>query len=191
VASRPAPRSGVPYSGRGAGTVHPQTRPMDTLRVGILGLGRGVTHLRNFLSLDDVGVVGACDRLPLRRRRGQEQVDQAGAATRIVPELDDLLAMRPDAVVVASNGKRQVEVEHAVQAMEAGCHVLSEVPGAFTEEECVRLREAVARTGRTYMLGENTCFRDFFRSFRKWVAEDGSGPIAVAEGEYLYYLPRT
>ena len=37
--------------------------------------------------------------------------------------------MRPDAVVVASNGKRQVQ--HAIQAMEAGCHVLSEVPGAY------------------------------------------------------------
>jgi predicted dehydrogenase len=162
---------------------------MDTLRVGILGLGRGITHLRNFLSLDNVEVVGACDRLPLRRRRGQEQVALAGGATRIVPELDDLLAMRPDAVVVASNGKRQVQ--HAIQAMEADCHVLSEVPGAYTEEECVRLRAAVERTGRTYMLGENTCFRDFFRYFRKWVAEDRFGPISFAEGEYLHYLPRT
>jgi predicted dehydrogenase len=116
---------------RGAGPAHPQTSSMDTLRVGILGLGRGITHLRNFLSLENVEVVGACDRLPLRRQRGQEQVALAGGATRIVPELDDLLAMRPDAVVVASNGKRQVQ--HAIQAMEAGCHVLSEVPGAYTE----------------------------------------------------------
>jgi predicted dehydrogenase len=41
------------------------------------------------------------------------------------------------------------------------------------------------------MLGENTCFRDFFRYFRKWVAEDRFGPISIAEGEYLHYLPRT
>ena len=118
---------------------------MERLRVGILGLGRGLTHLRNFLALEEADLIGACDRLPARRQRGQERVDEAGAATRIVPELDDLLAMRPDAVVVASNGR--IQVPHAIQAMEAGCHVLSEVPGAFTEEECVRLREAVERTG--------------------------------------------
>ena len=90
---------------------------------------------------------------------------------------------------MASNGRLQVE--HAIQVMEAGCHVLSEVPGAYTEEECVRLRAAVERTGKVYMLGENTCYWDFFRYFRKWIAEDRFGPISIAEGEYLHYLPRT
>jgi predicted dehydrogenase len=162
---------------------------MDKLRVGVLGLGRGITHLRNFLSLANAEVIGACDRLPLRRERAQQRLDEVGAATRVVPEFDDLLDLRPDAVVVASNGKLQVR--HAIQAMEAGCHVLSEVPGAYTEEECVRLRAAVERTGKTYMLGENTCYWDFFRYFRKWVVEDRFGPISIAEGEYLHYLPRT
>jgi predicted dehydrogenase len=162
---------------------------MDKLRVGILGLGRGITHLRNFLMLDDAEVVGACDRLPLHRERGQQRVDEAGAATRVVHEFDELLAMRPDAVVVASNGKLQVQ--HAIQAMEAGCHVLSEVPGANSEEECVRLRAAVERTGKTYMLGENTCYWDFFRYFRKWIVEDRFGPISIADGEYLHCLPAT
>ena len=30
---------------------------MDRLRVGILGLGRGFTHLRNFLALEEAEVV--------------------------------------------------------------------------------------------------------------------------------------
>jgi len=165
---------------------------MDKLRVGILGLGRGITHLRNFLALENAQVIGACDRLAGRRERAQTRIDEAGAAgeaTRLVPELDDLLELRPDAVMVASNGKLQVQ--HAIQAMEAGCHVLSEVPGAYTEEECVRLRAAVERTGKTYMLGENTCYWDFFRYFRKWVAEDRFGSISIAEGEYIHNLPRT
>ena len=162
---------------------------MNKLRVGVLGLGRGITHLRNFLNLENAEVVGAADRLPLRRERAQQRIEEVGTATRLVPEFDDLLAMRPDAVVVASNGKLQVQ--HAIQAMEAGCHVLSEVPGAYTVEECVRLRDAAERTGKTYMLGENTCYWDFFRYFRKWVAEDRFGPISIAEGEYLHYLPRT
>src|SRR5436190_5864177 len=162
---------------------------MDKLRVGVLGLGRGITHLRNFLALDNAEVIGAADRLPLRRERAQQRIAEAGASTRVVSEFDDLLDLRPDAVVVASNGKLQVQ--HAIQAMEAGCHVLSEVPGMYTQDECVRLRAAVERTGKTYMLGENTAFRDFFRYFRKWVVEDRFGPISIAEGEYLHYIPWT
>ena len=162
---------------------------MNTLRVGILGLGRGITHLRNFLALDNADVVGACDRLPGRRERAQHHLHEAGALTRVVPEFDDLLTMNPDAVVVAANGKLQVQ--YAIQALEAGCHVLSEVPGAYTEDECRRLRAAVERTGKTYMLGENTCYWDFFRYFRQWVAEDRFGPISIAEGEYIHYLPAT
>jgi predicted dehydrogenase len=162
---------------------------MEKLRVGVLGLGRGVTHLRNFLALEETEVIGACDRFPLRRERAQEIVGRAGASTRIVPEFDDLLAMRPDAIMVASNGKLQVE--HCCQALEAGCHVLSEIPGAYTLEECLRLRDAVERSHRTYMLAENTCYWDFFRYWRKWVVEDRFGPISLAEGEYLHYMPRT
>jgi hypothetical protein len=75
--------------------------------------------------------------------------------------------------------------------MEAGCHVLSEIPGAYTQEECVRLRAAVEGTGQTYMLAENTCYWDFFRYFRKWIAEDRFGPISIAEGEYVHYIPNT
>ena len=53
------------------------------------------------------------------------------------------------------------------------------------------MRQTVEYTGKTYMLGENTCYWDFFRYFRKWVAEDRFGPISIAEGEYIHHLPGT
>jgi len=158
---------------------------MEKLKVGILGLRRGMTHLRNFLALDEVEVVGACDRFTVCRERGEALLKPAGG--KVVPEFDDLLAMKPDAVVVAANGKCQVQ--YACQAMKAGCHVLSEVPGAYTEKELIRLRDTVNQTGKTYMLGENSCFLDFLRYWRKWVLEDRFGPISIAEAEYLHYLP--
>ncbi len=160
---------------------------MDKVKVGILGLGRGRTHLHNFLHVADAQVIGAADRFPRRRELDAEALQAAGG--KMVAEFDELLAMQPDAIVVATNGRMQVQ--HAIQAMEAGCHVLSEVPGAFSEVELVRLRDCVQRTGMTYMLAENTCFWDFFRYWRKWVLEDRFGPISVAEGEYLHYLPHT
>ncbi len=160
---------------------------MDRLKVGILGLGRGIAHVRNFLNVEEAEVIGACDRYPTLRERGEALLKPRGG--KVVAEFEELLALRPDAVVIASNGKRQVE--HACQAMEAGCHVLSEVPGADTMEELIRLRAAVELTGKTYMLGENSCFMDFLRYWRKWVLEGRMGPISMGEAEYLHYLPQT
>ncbi len=160
---------------------------MEKLKVGILGLRRGIAHLHNFLNIDQAEVIGACDRFEANRQQAEELLAPAGG--QVVPEFEDLLEMEPDAVVIASNGKCQVE--HACQAMEAGCHVLSEVPGADTEEELIRLRDTVERTGKTYMLGENSCFLDFLRYWRKWIVEGRFGPISMAEGEYLHYLPES
>ena len=162
---------------------------MSNITVGVLGLGRGFTHVRNFLSTEGADVIGACDWYESRHERAKAHIDEVGAKTQLFKEYDELLALKPDAIVLASHGK--VQVEHACMALEAGAHVISEVPGAYTFEELVQLRDAVERSGKTYMLAENTCFWDFFRYFRKWIVDDLFGPISVAEGEYLHYLPNT
>ncbi|MGD8239606.1 MAG: Gfo/Idh/MocA family oxidoreductase, partial [Armatimonadota bacterium] len=95
---------------------------MGKLTVGVLGLRRGLAHLRNFLAIEEAEVIGGADRFPDCRERAQEMMGPGGG--KVVPEYDDLLAMQPDAMVIASNGKQQVE--HACRALEAGCHVLSE-----------------------------------------------------------------
>jgi predicted dehydrogenase len=160
---------------------------MEKVKVGILGLRRGLTHLINFLNVEEVAVIGAADRLPNARERAAQRIGDR--ETKLVAEYDELLAMQPDAIVIASNGR--IQTKHAIQAMEAGCHVLSEVPGAFTELECVQLRDCVLRTGKQYMLAENACYWDFLRYFRKWVVDGRLGEVSIAEGEYLHYLPAT
>jgi len=162
---------------------------MSNVTVGILGLGRGFAHLRNFLATEGTDVIGACDWYESRHKRAKEHLSSVGASTPLFKEYEELLALKPDAIVIASHGR--IQVEHACVAMEAGSHAISEVPGAYTYDELLRLRETVERTGKTYMLAENTCFWDFFRYFRKWVADDLFGPISIAEGEYLHYLPNT
>ncbi len=162
---------------------------MDKLKVGILGLRRGIRHLESFLRIEEVDIVGACDRFAPNRARAEEAIASAGGNGVVLHEYDDLLKLEPDAVVVASNGKMQVE--HACQAMEAGCHVPSEIPGADSDDELVRLRDTVERIGKTYVLGENACYSDFSRYWRKWVLDGRFGPISIAEGEYLHYLPQT
>lgn len=160
---------------------------MDKLKIGILGLRRGHSHLRNFLNTEEARVIGAADRIQQWRDRAAATVAGMDRKVDIVGEFEELLEMRPDAVVVASNGRQQAA--HAIQAMQAGCHVLSEVPGAFTQEEIAHIAMTCERTGKQYMLAENSCFLDFLRYWRKWVEEDRFGSISLADGEYLHYLP--
>jgi len=158
---------------------------MRKLRVGILGLGRGESHLRNFMRVEDAQVIGAADRVKRLRDRAREFAPDLP----IVEEFEELLAMEPDAVMIATNGR--VQARHAIQALNAGCHVMSEVPGAFTVEEAHHIVSTVHRTGLQYMLAENSAFLDFLRYWRKWVLEGRLGEISMAEGEYLHYLPMT
>ena len=163
---------------------------MSRLKIGVVGLRRGRTHLKNFLKLEQAEVVGVADRFELCRQEAEKIIEAAGAEKpKIVAEYDDLLAMGPDAVCVATNGKLQCQ--HVCQALEAGCHVHCEVPGAYTADEWVQIRDTVQRTGKLYMLAENSCFLDFLRYWRKWVAAGRLGPVSIAEAEYLHYLPQT
>ena len=162
---------------------------MDKLKVGILGLRRGHSHFRNFLLTDEAEVIGAADRIQQWRDRAAETAAGLDQSVRLVGEFDELLKMRPDAIVVSSNGR--VQAEHTIQALEAGCHVRSEVPGAFTQEEILHIAAAVQATGKQYMLAENSSFLAFLRYWRRWIVEGRFGAISMADGEYLHYLPTT
>jgi len=161
----------------------------DKLRIGIVGMGRGLDHLKNFLIIKEAEVIGIADRLPNRRAEAEEAMRRRGNRGKVVAEYDDLLAMKPDVVVVASNCRSQCR--HTVQALEVGCHVLSEVPGAFNLEEWLKIRDTVERTGLQYMMGENLCFMDFIRYWRKWIAAGRYGEMSIAEAEYIHYLPES
>ncbi|HIG17098.1 MAG TPA: hypothetical protein EYQ31_07295, partial [Candidatus Handelsmanbacteria bacterium] len=153
---------------------------MDKVKVGILGLRRGHSHFRNFLHTEEALVIGAADRIQQWRDRAAETAAGMDRSVPLVGEFEELLDMQPDAGVVASNGRLQME--HTIQALEAGCHVLSEVPGAFTQEEILRIAAAVEATGKQYMLAENSSFLGFLRYWRRWIVEGRFGAISMADG---------
>jgi len=160
---------------------------MDKLKVGILGLRRGWSHLSNFLNTEEAEVIGAADRIEQWRDKAVERAGDRGRDVKFVGEFEELLELEPDAVAIASNGRQQAA--HAIQAMEAGCHVMSEVPGAFTQEEIVHIAMTSERTDKQYMLAENSAFMNFLRYWRKWVIEGRFGAVSMADGEYLHFLP--
>ncbi|MBU0609948.1 MAG: hypothetical protein KKI08_18835, partial [Armatimonadetes bacterium] len=58
-------------------------------------------------------------------------------------------------------------------------------------EEWLKIRDTAERAGKQYMMGENLCFMDFIRYWRKWIEAGKYGEMSIAEAEYLHYLPNT
>lgn len=83
-----------------------------------------------------------------------------------------------------------IQVDFAIAEMERGIHVMTEVPAAYTIDQCRRLVEAVEKSGVKYQLAEQTRYWNFIRIWREMAQRGEFGRIYYAEGEYLHYEPK-
>jgi predicted dehydrogenase len=74
-----------------------------------------------------------------------------------------------------------------LQALEAGKHVLSEVPAFVTIAEGVQLARAVEASGLVYMFGENFCYLALVQEMRRLYEAGELGELRYAEGEYVHF----
>ena len=123
------------------------------LRYGVIGAGVvAPLHLQAIAALDDVELLGisAHDR-ELAMARAQEAACPSFADHR------ELLALAPDVVVVCTPHPSHPPL--AIEALEAGAHVLVEKPLAVEAREADTMIDAADRAGR--LLG--VCFQQRFR----------------------------
>lgn len=92
-----------------------------------------------------------------------------------------------DALLIGIDPDKQVD--YAVDAMNRGIHVMTEVPAAYTIDQCWNLVNTVKKTGAKYMLAEQTRYWNFVKEWRKMANNGDFGKIIYAEGEYLHYEP--
>ena len=114
------------------------------------------------------------------------KVEQAAREIGAVAHTDfaAFLASEIDVVVVAS--PMPFHASQAIAALEAGKHVLSEVLPCQTVEEARALVEAVARSGRQYMLAENCVFYDEIELVKRLNDAGRFGHIYYGEGDYIH-----
>lgn len=89
-----------------------------------------------------------------------------------------------DAVVVAT--PMHLHAAHAIQALQEGKHVMSEVTAAVSLDECWEILEAVKRSGKTYFFSENYCYLRENVLVKRLVEEGFFGELYYGEGEYLH-----
>ena len=119
------------------------------LRLAMIGCG-GIseTHLRVLEKFPDVVVVAGVDTNPERLKLMEEKY----AIKALYSDWKKMLKeVRPDAVNICTpNG---VHAPPAIDAAEAGCHVIVEKPMAMTPDECKKMIDASQKAGKKLSVG--------------------------------------
>ena len=168
------------------------TEPIETVRIGIIGVGmRGRGAVYRFNHIPGAEVVALCDVRQECIDAGQQRLAKAGKpaaaeycgedAWKALCERDDI-----DLVYVVTDWENHAKM--GVYAMECGKHVAIEVPAAMTMDEIWQLINTSERTRKHCMQLEN-CIYDFFELTTLNMAQHGVfGEILHVEGAYIHNL---
>ena len=154
---------------------------MQTIRLAVVGAGRGRSHIQTAKSLSPlIQVTAICDdnAESLAPWRDEDEV-------RLFTDYSDVLSDSAiDAVCIAT--PIQLHAQQSIQALQAGKHVLCEVTATRTLEECRALLEAARRSDRVYMMAENCCFFREVLMVQNMVEGGVFGDLISAEGNYIH-----
>jgi len=157
---------------------------LTRLNVGIAGAcGRGASFKQACDALPKVRIHAVCDVYA----EGLPAAAETLGAAEQYAQYDEMLASSEiDAVIVGT--PMHFHVQQSIAALEAGLHVLSEVPAGVNIDGCRRLTEACARSGKVYMMAENYTYMRPNVIVRSLMEAGLFGTPYYAEGEYIHEL---
>lgn len=137
--------------------------PRDVVRVGIVGVGlRGTSVLGEFLTIDKVLVNAVCDVVKDKCLRAAQMIEKVGQKTPAIyanGERDfERLSSRDDLDFIYIATPWEWHVPQVLSALKEGKHVGTEVPAAYTLEDCWKIVDASERMRRHCLIMENCCY---------------------------------
>ncbi|MCQ2480416.1 MAG: Gfo/Idh/MocA family oxidoreductase, partial [Clostridia bacterium] len=158
------------------------------LRYGVVGCGRGAAVAVCGFNNPKCKIVAACDHNEKVLAHCKEYFEENGNTDVIyLDDYDEMLKMDIDAVVVATEAVYHVPI--VKKALEAGKHVLSEIPSITSVEEAYELKKIVSEhPDLIYMAGENCCYWAFIETWKKMHENGDFGDVVFAEAEYLHSI---
>ena len=152
---------------------------METVKLGIFGLGRGIGSFRAML---DCGgdIVAVCDK---DERKLAEARTFIGNSLATYTDFDAFIKHDGLQGVYLANYFDE-HTPFAIKALEHGVSVLSECTSNATMAEGVALVRAAEKSTAFYMLGENYQYMKFNLEMRRVYRSGKLGPCIFAEGEY-------
>lgn len=182
---------------RGNGSAHGlQADAIATVRVGLIGCGnrgQGLIDMFEFLVRDGHAHIAAiCDLNPKKTTAAHEQVKRFQEKAPDIVQGDERawedLIKRDDIDLVLVCTPWHLHTPMALLAMESGKHVATEVPAAYTLDECWQIIETAERTRRHHIMLENCCYNDEELWLLNMAKEGVFGELTHAECAYIHDL---
>jgi hypothetical protein len=141
-----------------------QFEKRDTVRIGIVGTGlRGRSMLDEWLGVEGVRITALCDVVPEKVSMAVAQMKKAGhnyepALYTSGERAFESLCARDDIDLVYTATPWEWHVPVCLTAMRNGKHAATEVPAAYTLEDCWKLVDTSESTRRHCLMMENCCY---------------------------------
>ena len=162
------------------------------IRLGVVGMGgRGCGVVGRMCNLPGVTVAAICDNVPEKVAKAQKMLSdkkKPAAKEYIGEEAWRSLCEDPDVDVVYNTTPWALHVPVQLAAMKGGKHVFTEVPSAFTVDECWELVETSEKTRRHCMQLENCCYGEIEMLTFNLAKLGMLGELVHAEGAYIHDL---
>ncbi len=156
-----------------------KSRTPREIRVGVVGLRRGMTFAGDMARHAGFKLVALCD-VRADRLEAQGKARQVAVYT----DYGKFLEHDMDAVVLANYFHQHAPF--AVRALRAGFHVMSETAACHTLAEGVELGRAVEKSGRVYLFAENYAYMRHNQEMRRVFQTGALGSFMYGEGEYVH-----
>ena len=168
------------------------TRRLERVRVAVIGLNRGLTHVQSCLGIEFAEVVAVCDMRKERAIHAADIIEQKsgkrpsiyGGSEKAWEEMvarDDI-----DAVYIATPWGWHVPM--ALRIMENGKHAFVEVSAGVTVNDCWQVVDTSERTQRHCVMLENCCYGENELFVLNLVREGVFGELTHAECAYLHNM---
>ena len=156
------------------------------IKFGVVGLGRGLRVMSELVGEDNIALTAVCDTDPQKREAALTQLNKLGVEEPgCFADYDRMLEADIDAVYIATDAI--YHVPFVIKALEAGKHVISEIPAVNSLEEAKQLKAAVlAHPELKYMTGENCCYWGNLQAWKTMYADGKLGQTVYAESEYFH-----
>jgi UDP-N-acetylglucosamine 3-dehydrogenase len=146
---------------------------MDTIRIGVIGLGRfGEVHCQALMNLPGIQLVALCTR---NKSRLEEFGNHFSVDRRYTNYMDLLADPQLDAVSVVTMWDQHAAP--VLAALAAGKHVFVEKPLASTATDCDEIVSAAARSRGVCMVGHICRFNPRFAAAKREISAGSIGEI--------------
>ena len=158
------------------------------VKLGVVGLCRGRNVVKEIIGERGVKLVAICDNneTTLGNAKWEFQQRMGVKDLECYDNFEDMLkSENVDAVFIATYATDHVNFVE--KALDAGKHVISEIPAVNNIDDAARLKAAVSRHPELkYMTAENCFYWAFIQSWKKMHEEGKFGEVVYAESEYIH-----